>query len=139
MSVRARAAAEPAAGGRRQRVYLALLIAWVGLTFVLTSLPGAQLPARFPHVDKALHAAFYGVMGVLCGLWRRESGTPAGRAVVQALLFTAAVGAVDEVHQAWIPGRSTELLDWAADVLGGGAGGALSSLLPQLFPVAGTE
>lgn len=138
MSGRARVAVEPA-GGRRQRIWLALLIGWVGLTFVLTSLPGAQLPVGFAGADKAAHAAFYAVMGFLCGRWRRESGVPAGRAFVHALLFTAAVGAVDEIHQAWIPGRSAELLDWVADAAGGGAGGALSSLLPLLLPFADTE
>lgn len=138
MSGHARAAVAQA-GGRRQRVWLALLVGWVGLTFVLTSLPGARLPVGFAYADKAIHAAFYAVMGLLCGMWRRESGVPAGRAFLQALLFTALVGAVDEIHQAWIPGRSAELLDWAADVAGGGAGGALASLLPLALPFAVTE
>jgi VanZ family protein len=138
MSGRAGAAVEQAAG-RRQRFWLALLIAWVGLTFVLTSLPGAHLPAGVAHFDKAAHAAFYGVMGLLCGMWRRESGVPAGRAFLQALLFTAAVGAVDEIHQVWIPGRSAEFLDWVADVAGGGAGGALASLFPVPLTAPATE
>lgn len=123
----------------RRRLYGLLLIGWVGLTLVLTSLPSLDLPVRFPYADKAAHVAFYGVMGFLCGLWRREHGVPAGRAVLQALLFVTAVGAADEVHQHWVPGRSADALDWAADLLGGGAGGALAALLPTLFPFLLTE
>jgi VanZ family protein len=29
------------------------------------------------------------------------------------------LGAADELHQKFIPGRDTELLDWAADTTGG--------------------
>lgn len=123
----------------RRRLYFALLVVWVALTFLLTSIPnpGVRFPFRF--ADKAVHMVIYGVMGFLCALWRRESGLPVGRAVVEALLFSAAVGAVDEVHQHWIPGRSAELLDWSADVLGGGFGAWFSVLLPSMFPFLITE
>ena len=123
----------------RRRIYFSLLAMWVALTFLLTSIPnpGVHFPFRF--ADKAAHMGFYGVMGLLCALWRREAGVPGGRAVLEALLFTAAVGAVDEVHQYWIPGRSAELLDWSVDVLGGGFGAWFSVLLPSLFPFLITE
>ena len=123
----------------RRRIYLALLVSWVVLTFLLTSLPKSGIQLHFRFADKAAHFGFYGVMGFLCALWRREVGTPARRAVLEALLFVAGTGAVDEVHQNWIPGRSAELLDWAADMLGGGIGAWCSVLLPALFPFLITE
>lgn len=106
---------------------------------MLTSIPhpGLGLPFRF--ADKAYHFWFYGVMGLLCVLWRRESGVPARRAIFEGLLFTMAAGAVDEVHQYWIPGRSMEFLDWMADATGGGIGAFLSVFLPHLFPFLITE
>ena len=126
-------------GFSRRRLYLALLVAWVVLTFVLTSLPHpvAYLPFRF--ADKAAHLGFYGVMGFLCALWRRESGLPAVRAILYAFLFASLAGAFDEVHQEWIPGRSMELLDWMADTLGGGIGALFSVLLPHFIPSLITE
>ncbi|HSL98512.1 MAG TPA: VanZ family protein [Candidatus Limnocylindria bacterium] len=123
----------------RKRFFLVLLIVWVGLTFLLTSLPNPRLSVNIPYLDKAAHLGVYGVMGLLCNLWRRESGVSAGRAVLESLLFAAMTGAVDEAHQHWIPGRSMEFLDWMADTLGGGTGAVFSLLLPRLFPSLITE
>ena len=123
----------------RRRLYFILLLFWVGLTFLLTSIPHLEVPEGIPFWDKGAHFAFYGVTGFLCALWRRESGHPAKRAVLYAVLFVLAVGAVDEIHQHWIPGRSADLLDWVADTLGGGIGAWCALLLPSLFPFLITE
>jgi VanZ family protein len=123
----------------RRRLYLALLVAWVVLTFFLTSFPNPRVPLPFRFADKAAHLVIYAVMGLLCAFWRRESGVSAGRAILSALFFTAVVGAVDEVHQVWIPGRSAEFFDWAMDALGGGVGAWFSVVLPLVFPFLITE
>ncbi len=123
----------------RRRFYLASLAGWVILTLSLTSLPHPDVHLPFRYADKAAHLFFYGVMGLLCALWRRESGVPAKRAVLEGLLFVAATGALDEVHQRWIPGRSMEMLDWMADTTGGGIGACLSILFARLFPFLVTE
>jgi len=123
----------------RKRLYLVLLLLWASITFLLTSFPNAELPVHFRFADKTAHFGFYGVMGVLCGLWRRACGVSTGQAVLEALLFIAVAGAVDEIHQHWIPGRSMELADWIADCLGGGTGGAFSAVLPRIFPFLLTE
>ena len=125
--------------GNRRRLYLVLLAMWVALTFVLTSLPNQKVQLPFHFGDKAAHLGFYAVMGFFCALWRRECGVPLSRAVAQALLFVALVGAVDEVHQHWIPGRSMDLFDWMADICGGAAGGLVSAVLPRWFPALVTE
>ena len=109
----------------RGRLYLAMLAGWVALTFTLTSIPNPEFGPSFPGADKIAHFGFYGVMGFLFVLWRREIGTGAAAAVIWASIFAALLGAVDEVHQQWIPGRSMELLDWAADFAGGTSGGLL--------------
>jgi VanZ family protein len=123
----------------RRRTYLALLFLWVAFTFLLTSVPDPQIDVPLPYADKFAHFGFYGVMGLLCALWRRESGSPPGRAALAALVFTAFVGAVDEIHQNWIPGRSADILDWIADAAGGGAGALFSIFLPLLLPFLLTE
>jgi VanZ family protein len=80
------------------------------------------------------HFGFYGVMGFLFVLWRRETGAGAAAAVICTSIFAALLGAVDEFHQQWIPGRSMELLDWAADFAGGTAGGFCSAVAVSMFP-----
>jgi VanZ family protein len=39
--------------------------------------------------------------------------------VLGAFLLTSAIGAMDEWHQQYVEGRSTEMLDWMADTTGG--------------------
>ncbi len=123
----------------RRRIYLALLILWVAFTFLLTSLPNPQVEVPIPYADKVAHFCFYGVMGFLCALWQRESGHGAKASILIGLLFASMVGAVDEVHQYWIPGRSMDLFDWIADTAGGGAGALFSALLSIFLPFLLTE
>jgi VanZ family protein len=118
----------------RERLYLAMLAAWVALTLTLTSIPNPEFGPTFPGADKIAHFGFYGVAGFLFVLWRREIGKSAAMAVVWAAIFAALLGAVDEFHQQWIPGRSMELLDWAADFAGGTAGGFCSAVAASMLP-----
>ena len=111
-----------------------MLAGWVALTFTLTSIPNPEFGPSFPGADKVAHFGFYGVMGFLFVLWRREIGTGAAAAVVWAAIFAALLGAVDEFHQQWIPGRSMELLDWVADFAGGTAGGFCSAVAASMLP-----
>jgi VanZ family protein len=111
-----------------------MLAGWVALTLTLTSIPDPEFGPPFPGADMIAHFGFYGVMGFLFVLWRRETGAGAAAAVVWAAIFAALLGAVDEYHQQWIPGRSMELLDWAADFAGGTAGGFCSAVAVSMFP-----
>ncbi|HEX2719776.1 MAG TPA: VanZ family protein [Candidatus Deferrimicrobium sp.] len=118
----------------REWLYFAMLAGWVALTLTLTSIPNPEFGPSFPGADKIAHFGFYGVAGFLFVLWRREIGTGAAVAMVWAVIFTALLGAVDEVHQHWIPGRSMELLDWTADFAGGTAGAFCSAVAASMLP-----
>ena len=118
----------------RGRLYLAMLAGWVALTLTLTSIPDPGFGPSFPGADKIIHFGFYGVAGFLFVLWRREIGTGAAVAVVWAAIFAALLGAVDEFHQQWIPGRSMEFIDWVADFAGGTAGGFCSAVAVSMIP-----
>ena len=118
----------------RGRLYLAMLAAWVALTLTLTSIPNPEFGLSFPGADKIAHFGFYGVMGFLFVLWRRELGAGAATAVIWAAIFAAFLGAVDEFHQQWVPGRSMEFLDWAADFAGGTTGGFCSAVAASMLP-----
>ncbi len=118
----------------RGRLYFAMLAGWVALTLTLTSIPNPEFGPSFPGADKVAHFGFYGVAGFLFVLWRREIGAGAAVAVVWAAIFAALLGAVDEFHQQWIPGRSMEFLDWVADFAGGTSGGFCSAVAVSVFP-----
>lgn len=72
--------------------------------------------------DKIAHMCFY---GVLCGLSFRafelqEKFPGLKRCALQAaLLFTILYGIIDEVHQLFVWGRSSDILDVTADAAGG--------------------
>ena len=79
------------------------------------------------HLDKLIHLT---VFAVLAWLIRAPSKSPPAQAAWVALALTATWGAIDEVHQAFVPGRSADVLDWCADCLGG----ALSVSLYHRWP-----
>jgi VanZ family protein len=109
---------------------------------VLTSVPGRDVPdVGVPHIDKVVHFAMYAVLGVLLAralggkrAMARGVARPAVRALAVAVVAVALFAAADEWHQRWVPGRSTDVLDWCADV----AGGTLALLLAAR-PVARPE
>ncbi|MEX2177429.1 MAG: VanZ family protein [Gemmatimonadaceae bacterium] len=100
---------------------------WAGLIFFATSMPGSLLPQQVSTVDKLAHFTMYMVLAFLLARYRSEV-TSRWRSAGFALAVAIAYGAIDEWHQQFIPGRSTELADWYADSLGA-ASGALLFLL----------
>ncbi|MEP7066072.1 MAG: VanZ family protein [Gemmatimonadota bacterium] len=91
---------------------------WAALIVILTSIPGSRLPIPpFRNFDKVVHLTIYGVLGWLAACaWAEGSRLPAAAIAVIALI--SCFGALDEWHQQFIPLRSTDLLDWAADTTG---------------------
>ncbi|NMC70979.1 MAG: VanZ family protein [Myxococcales bacterium] len=102
-------------------------VAWAALVLTLTSIPHPTLPlAAFSWSDKLAHAVLYAVLGFLAALGAARDARlrrhPIGFLLLAVVGCLAALGALDEVHQAWIPGRSADVLDWVADLAGGTLG-----------------
>ncbi|MFN4238414.1 MAG: VanZ family protein [Vogesella sp.] len=72
------------------------------------------LPTVNPPYDKLVHAVAYGSALLLAGWSLRPTFW---RCLVLALLGMA-VGAGQEWHQSWLPGRVASVEDWLADVAG---------------------
>lgn len=108
--------AEPAAASRWVPV-----VAYMAFIFGLSSLTAT--PAMPHGSDKALHALLYSGLGLL---FARATAGRADRVtlllVAQALVFGAAYGASDELHQYFNPPRAVEFLDLVADTVGAGLG-----------------
>ena len=62
--------------------------------------------------DKAAHFVYYGTTAALLGhgVGRRWLWLP--------LILAPVIGALDEWHQLYVPGRDASVFDWMADALG---------------------
>jgi VanZ family protein len=81
------------------------------------------LPALTEHVwDKLLHVAEYAGLAFLLGRALVGEGLGYLSACVLAVVMTSGYGASDEYHQLFVPMRSSDVRDWAADTLGAAAG-----------------
>lgn len=95
---------------------------------MLSARPGGALPdLAVPGLDKIVHVALYVPFGLLLA---RALGR--GRAVL-AVGVAVAFGATDELHQAFVPGRTPSLADLLADAVGATLG-ALAWARPRWIP-----
>jgi len=83
--------------------------------------------------DKTLHFWTYGALGALMlrALARASWRGTAVRSALGAWTLTSAWGALDEVHQALVPGRFPSWADWLADALGAAAAVGLGLVLAR--------
>ena len=96
-----------------------LALALMALLFYLSHQPALHTPMLFSAQDKVLHAGVYGLLGLLLlGAQRRPAKGYSGRQVSISVLLASLYGLSDEIHQYFVPGRSSEALDWLADTLG---------------------
>ena len=102
---------------------IALMVAIFGAS-AISDLPAP--PAGLS--DKTVHALVYGLLGalVLRAVARAEWAGVTIVAAPVAALISSLYGVTDELHQGFVPGRSTEALDMVADAVGAsGAAGAI--------------
>ena len=113
-------------------------VVWALFLLALTSWPSPPEVAAvswIPDFDKFVHSILYGVEGYLLFFAIRWSEPP--RSPLAAAVFIGGIlavwGTLDELHQAWIPGRSMEGLDALTDALAGFTGGLAAALLSRRF------
>ena len=100
-------------------VYIPLCLYWI-LIFVLTTLPSDSLPG-IGASDKINHLLAYFGLGVLLKLsldFQTKYPSLKKRSSIYTIVIGSIYGALDEIHQIFIPGRSCEFIDWVADVAG---------------------
>ena len=94
---------------------------YMALIFVISSfevdVPGVE---HVPLRDKGIHFVEYAVLGWLCAYAasRTWPSAAAWRTATFAVFVSTLWGLYDEIHQALVPGRSSELADVFADLLG---------------------
>lgn len=108
-------------------------IAWGIFLLALTSWPSPpEVPvvSAIPDFDKLVHGLLYGVEGFLLYLsivWKGTAGRFPWRRALAVAGVLAVWGTLDEIHQAFIPGRSMEAGDALTDALAGFLGALAAS------------
>lgn len=115
--------------------YLPFVLACAAISIV-SHLSEPPIPEAlvFRFSDKLMHAAAYSVVGALAFLGaarRRLSLTRA--AVVEAVLLATLHGALDEVHQSFVPKRLASVGDVVADLVGATLGALVMAALLRRF------
>lgn len=90
------------------------------LIYALSSQPLVLSGVHFPHLDKLAHALIFGAFAYLLA-WGLFAGWPAlstGRVLTVTLMCAVAWGALDELHQRYVPFRQSDPLDLLADATG---------------------
>jgi VanZ family protein len=98
----------------------------MALLFLLSHQPSLPAPALFPGQDKVFHGVAYAILGSLY-YWALPER--AGNRLLLASGLAALYGLTDEFHQSFVPGRSAEIWDLAADATGGFLGATAAQWL----------
>jgi VanZ family protein len=102
-----------------RRLSLVSALAWMAVLFYLSHQPTLPTPSLFEGQDKVFHAGAYGLLGLLLlAAHRPQASGYSWHQVRTSALLASLYGISDEIHQAFVPGRSSDVLDWAADTVG---------------------
>jgi VanZ family protein len=106
---------------RRLALAWAPAAAYMAIIWIVSSMEQPNFPVSlFPLRDKGVHATEYAVLAFLVAhaCVHTFATYPLARVAVVAVMLTCLWGFLDEVHQAFVPGRSSDLLDLVADTIG---------------------
>ena len=110
-----------------RKLFTLCALCWAGVIFYLSHLPGADIPPLFFGKDKLLHALVFGVLGFFT-LGAMKTGADGHRTFQTwlAVVLVTLYGVLDEFHQHFVPGRTPDIHDVMADMVGGMLGVWLS-------------
>lgn len=120
---------------RKSRLWLLGFALWVSILWILSGKPPPEVSTLdLPGFDKILHFVYFLIGAVLLSITLHLRGSYSWiHNLVVVVIALAMIGAIDEWHQSWIPGRSgNDLGDWIADLLGGLSGALICKPLHAL-------
>ncbi len=106
-----------------KRLSTLALVLYMGLVFFLCAMPdagvGHTLLSLVPKIVQKLgHLVAFGSLALLWILTLRLHGVTENQSVGLALILSSSYGALSELYQIWVPGRSSSLLDLLVDIAG---------------------
>lgn len=99
--------------------------AWAAVIFAMSSLHGSQIPGRFGNEAHVLEYVVLGSLVVHALLASLDVTRAAWIAIVACWIYAFS----DEWHQAFVPGRVPDIMDWTLDAIGVGIGIAVTLLV----------
>lgn len=97
----------------------------MAVIFGFSSIPGSAVPGGVSFYG---HFGGYAVLGALLLVAFLHETPVQGRALAYAVLAASLYGVTDEIHQAFVPGRTPDAVDWGVDTLGALAGASATLL-----------
>lgn len=104
------------------------LITWCAFIFIQSAFATPDVVPHWRFMDKLLHTGGYALLGFLFCRALNRAPRLRDRAcwlMVLGTLLTGLYGVSDEWHQSFVPARTADVLDVAADLAGGMIGSAL--------------
>ncbi|MGJ8632461.1 MAG: VanZ family protein [Luteolibacter sp.] len=124
---------------RQPKLWLTTIILWAVTLYGLSARSKVFPPGgpQIPHLDKVLHFGYFFGGGIILAtyfLLKKGTSAPLAFRVLIPVLILAIIGALDEYHQTFTPGRSgNDPFDWLADVLGATTGILLANRFHPLL------
>lgn len=103
-------------------------IVWMAVIFMLSSMPSDAVPPG--DYGSYGHFFLYTVLGALYVL-ALSDGRSRTRIALIAVVLASAYGITDELHQAFVPGRVPDPVDWLVDTVGACTGAGMVLLLSR--------
>ena len=107
------------------------VIAWMALIFYLSSIPAIDIPPGPQAASVAVHLLEFFVLALLLS-WAINGGLKNGlhpSSLISAFIVAVFYGVLDELHQLYVPGRVTDMMDILVDAVGALIGVLVASLL----------
>lgn len=124
-------------GKQCPKLWISAWIVWFfTLWFLSSGTPAPKEMPKIPHLDKIAHFGFFFGGAGLFSAWLRHRflSIPAKRVLLLTTISGALVGAIDEYHQSFTPGRTgNDVYDWLADVSGSIAGAVVMLVLLKML------
>jgi len=92
--------------------------AWAAVIFAFSAIPGSNVPGRYGAVAHFVEYVIFSAL--LYGALRLDVGR--SHAAVLAVVMASGYAVTDEFHQAFVPMRVPDPLDWLVDTAGAIAG-----------------
>lgn len=105
-------------------------IVWAAVVLTATSIPNLPMPGP-AGTDKVGHFFMYCMLGFL--IQRAAAPVRSMRTLLVVIGAVAGFAALDEWHQAFIPGRAADATDFVADVAGAATGALLAFWTARRF------
>ena len=100
------------------------LILYCLFIYIQSAKPSPEQIPSFPFVDKVLHFAAYGILGILFYRAYQTLRIKDNKRMLVLLSVVSATlyGVSDEIHQSFVPFRDAEIADIIADFIGSACG-----------------